>query len=64
MARERVVDVFFVLWERFSACRALSRVDALPSVGGRRFTPDRRAFESPMAMACSVERAPCIPRRM
>src|SRR5262245_22331072 len=34
----------------------------LPGWGGRS-TPARRAFESPMAMACLVERAPCLPSR-
>src|SRR2546423_15482820 len=29
-----------------------------------RGTPARRAFESPMAIACLVERAPCLPLRM
>ncbi|PYO46704.1 MAG: hypothetical protein DMD72_12050 [Gemmatimonadetes bacterium] len=27
-------------------------------------TPARRAFDSPMAIACSVDRAPCFPSRM
>jgi hypothetical protein len=27
-------------------------------------TPDRLALERPMAIACSVERAPCLPSRM
>jgi hypothetical protein len=27
-------------------------------------TPARRAFDKPMAIACSVERAPCLPSRM
>ena len=44
---------------------ALSRVssDAWPFSGGGSFTPARRAFESPIAIACSVERAPCFPSR-
>lgn len=32
--------------------------------GGGSFTPARRAFESPMAMACFADRAPCLPSRM
>ena len=28
------------------------------------FTPARRAFESPIAIACFVDRAPCLPSRM
>src|SRR5205085_830268 len=35
-----------------------------PLAGGGSFTPDRRAFESPMAMACLADRAPCLPSRM
>jgi hypothetical protein len=31
--------------------------------GGGSFTPARRALERPMAMACFVERAPCLPLR-
>jgi hypothetical protein len=31
--------------------------------GGGNFTPARRAFDNPMAMACFVERAPCLPSR-
>jgi hypothetical protein len=32
--------------------------------GGGRLTPALRAFESPIAIACFVERAPCLPSRM
>jgi hypothetical protein len=32
--------------------------------GGGSFTPARRAFESPMAIACFADRAPCLPSRM
>ena len=32
--------------------------------GGGSFTPARRALDSPIAMACFVERAPCLPSRM
>src|SRR5262249_4117027 len=43
--------------------RALDCVFAeVPFFGGS-FTPDRRAFESPIAIACLVERAPCLPSR-
>ena len=31
--------------------------------GGGRWTPARRAFERPIAMACFVDRAPCFPSR-
>jgi hypothetical protein len=45
-----------------SAARRV-RADVVPFRGGGRSTPDRRAFESPMAIACLVERAPCLPSR-
>ena len=35
-----------------------------PRFGGGNFTPARRALERPMAIACSGERAPCLPSRM
>jgi hypothetical protein len=35
-----------------------------PRFGGGSFTPARLASESPMAMACLVDRAPCFPSRM
>src|SRR5438105_4974767 len=62
-ARERFVEVF--LPRRRRAAFALLRVcaDACPAFGARRFTPVRRAFDNPMAMACLVERAPCFPSR-
>jgi hypothetical protein len=31
--------------------------------GGGSFTPERRAFDKPMAIACFVDRAPCLPSR-
>ena len=45
---------------------ACSRVcsEVLPFFGGASFTPARRAFDSPIAMACCGERAPCFPSRM
>src|SRR5439155_902304 len=43
---------------------ALRFVALGPEVGGGSLTPDRRAFDSPMAMACLVDRAPCFPSRM
>jgi len=47
------------------SCAALLRTasEALP-FGGGKGTPARRAFDSPIAMACFVERAPCLPSRM
>jgi hypothetical protein len=69
---------FFIPRERagFGACagcfpRSMSRAawcrvcaEVVPFRGGGSFTPARLALESPMAMACSVERAPCFPARM
>jgi hypothetical protein len=47
------------------AYSALCFVLAFAVAGGRgSFTPARLAFESPMAIACLVERAPCFPSRM
>jgi hypothetical protein len=37
--------------------------EALPFFGGGSFTPARRAFESPMAIACFADLAPCFPSR-
>jgi len=38
--------------------------DVRPLGGGGSFTPARRAFESPIAIACFADRAPCLPRRI
>ena len=38
--------------------------ETVPLLGGGSFTPARRAFESPMAIVRSVERAPCFPSKM
>ena len=35
-----------------------------PRFGGGNFTPARRALDRPMAIACSGERAPCLPSPM
>ena len=67
-ARERAVDVDRMrplrpwLSARLAARRV--RAEVVPFLGAGRSTPDLRAFESPMAMACFVERAPCLPSRM
>jgi len=37
------------------------RFEAAPFFGGGNFTPARRAFDKPIAIACLVERAPCSP---
>jgi hypothetical protein len=55
--------------ERFRPARvadaALRLVDSLAFEGGAGSeTPARRAFDNPMATACFVDRAPCLPSRM
>jgi hypothetical protein len=64
VARERVADgrlrLFALRVSRF-ACSFVSSEE--PSEGGKS-TPARRAFESPIAIACLVDRAPCFPSRM
>lgn len=68
VARDRLAEGFLVaplraLAESRSACfRACSEV--VPLFGGASFTPARRAFESPIAIACFVDRAPCFPSRI
>jgi hypothetical protein len=43
---------------------ALFLVRELADAGGAgSFTPERRAFERPIAIACFVDRAPCLPSR-
>jgi len=49
---------------RFWLTVAWPRLEAMPFLGLRNLTPARRALESPMAIACFVERAPCLPSRM
>lgn len=48
------------------SCRAFLRAaaEARPFVGGGSFTPARRAFERPIAIAWRADRAPCFPRRI
>jgi hypothetical protein len=48
---------------RRRADAALRFVDAFAFFGAGRFTPERRAFERPIAIACFVDRAPCLPSR-
>jgi hypothetical protein len=67
MAWERFEDFarFFPRRPCRNACWAARRVraDVFPGSGGGRLTPARLAFDSPMAIACLVERAPCLPSR-
>jgi len=50
----------------FSSRLALRRAsfEVAPFFGGGSFTPARRAFDKPIAMACLVDRAPCLPSRI
>jgi hypothetical protein len=45
------------------AAAALLRVLALAPFGGASLTPARLAFDKPIAIACLVDRAPCLPSR-
>jgi hypothetical protein len=65
-ARERRADGFLRLWLALRSRFARFRVDAgaVPFFGAGSFTPARRASDSPIAIACSVDRAPCLPCRM
>jgi len=66
VARERLAVGFLPESASSKSRCALRRVasEVLPGFGGANFTPARRALESPMAMACFVERAPCFPARI
>lgn len=66
VARERLVAGFLRRPERPFArsCLAWPFVRDFPRLGGGSFTPARRAFDKPMAIACSGERAPCSPSRI
>ena len=67
LARERLRDGFVCRFlrplarSRLACFRFRVRAEALPRFGGGNFTPARRAFDKPMAIACSGERAPCSP---
>lgn len=65
VARARLAEGFLPDRERFSACAALRRVlsEVVPFSGGGSPTPARRALERPIAIACFVDRAPCLPSR-
>jgi hypothetical protein len=67
-ARARVRDGRFRLPPRLaarSADAALCFVRSVALAGGfGSFTPARRAFDKPIAIACFAERAPCLPSRM
>jgi hypothetical protein len=65
VARARLTDGFLRDRERLSECAALRLVlsEVIPFSGGGSSTPARRALESPIAIACFVDRAPCFPSR-
>jgi hypothetical protein len=62
-ARERREEGWLRLREARRADSALRLVAAFARAGGGSFTPARRAFDSPIAIACFAERAPCLPSR-
>ena len=68
VARDRFAEVFFFAGDRplFESLAAFLRVaaDVVPFFGGASLTPARRAFDKPMAIACFVLAAPCLPSRM
>lgn len=62
VARDRFRDGFLpALRVSLLACSFTSS-DAFSGTGN--FTPARRAFDKPIAIACFVDRAPCFPSRM
>lgn len=65
-ARDRFGDGLVFRPAFSESCCALRRVSAevVEVLGGFSCTPARRAFERPIAIACLVERAPCLPSRM
>src|SRR5436190_7398875 len=64
VARERLADFFALFFFPFFRSRAACFcVSFEPFFGGCNFTPARRAFERPIAIACLVDRAPCFPSR-
>src|SRR5262252_1319064 len=66
VALERRLDFGSRLRPAAYARCALRRVfsEVWPFFGGASTTPARRAFERPMAIACLLDLAPCLPSRM
>ena len=64
LARERLVEGFFPLFAFLRSRFACSFVSSEEPSDGGNSTPARRAFASPIAIACFVERAPCLPSRI
>jgi hypothetical protein len=50
-------------FRRSRLARSRTSDEALPRFGAPSFTPERRAFERPIAIACFADRAPCLPSR-
>jgi hypothetical protein len=65
VARERRGDTGLLrpAWRRSRTARFRVSADVVPGLGGASFTPARRALDSPMAITCLAERAPCLPSR-
>jgi hypothetical protein len=65
VARERFDDLadFFPLFALRISRAACSFTSYEESGDGGNSTPARRAFDSPIAIACLVDRAPCFPSR-
>jgi hypothetical protein len=63
MACDRRRDGLARLRPARAADLALRLVAALAFFGVPSFTPARRAFDKPIAIACFVDRAPCLPSR-
>ena len=55
-------DPFPLARSRCAWVRVVAEAFLFP--GGGSFTPARRAFDSPMAIACFVDLAPCFPSRI
>ena len=65
-ARERLGDTPLLPERPFAKSRSAcfrTRLLARPDFGGPSFTPSRRAFDRPIAIACCTDRAPCFPSR-
>jgi hypothetical protein len=66
VARERLGDTFRLperpLARSRSACFRTRFVER-PALGAPSFTPARRAFDKPIAIACCGDLAPCFPSR-
>src|SRR5204862_7047348 len=61
-ARERLAETPRLPDRPFAKSRSAcfrTRLVARPDFGGRNFTPARRAFDRPIAIACCTDRAPC-----